>query len=332
MRRKDARSGPATPRNARADASGTPRALACTDVRAREWDFVEGALPLDERTAVQTHLNGCEACRSEMTLCRNAEKALVSATAHIPAAGDLRAGFYARLSAEQRQPRRIGRPVALSALAASLLALALIRPMLRPHVAPPTESPASTTALSAPVNLASPAPAQPTIAEREHRPFHRNTDVAKIEADRMRTSGPSAALHSARASSTLRRFGSHRRIARLSGKPTLHASLRAATHPQPAVLAYNDAESSRSPVGTLAKASVKMPTVRAILQPTRPQAGLRDQPVHEGLLALSLMPASDGVSLEVTDQVRGFSNSTHVASDVEVQGETSTIHVEADGN
>ncbi|MCW3100515.1 MAG: hypothetical protein JWL77_6133 [Chthonomonadaceae bacterium] len=43
------------------------------------------------------------------------------------------------------------------------------------------------------------------------------------------------------------------------------------------------------------------------------------------------MPSDAGVSLEVTDQVRGFSNTTHVASDVEIHGEISTIHVEADG-
>ena len=47
---------------------------------------------------------------------------------------------------------------------------------------------------------------------------------------------------------------------------------------------------------------------------------------------VNAMPGEAGVSLVVTDQVRGFSNMTRVASDVEVQDGNSTIHVEADGN
>lgn len=80
------------------------------------------------------------------------------------------------------------------------------------------------------------------------------------------------------------------------------------------------------------KKTVKLPTLQADLDAKRRDAKVRESLPSFGLIAAASLPADVGVSLEVTDQVRGFSNTTHVASEVEVQGETSTIHVTADGN
>ncbi len=333
MHRKDARP---TPRNARADA-GTPVALTCADVRAREWDFAEGSLPTPERTDVQAHLDGCESCRRELTLCRSAEGALLTASTQIPPAGDLRAGFYGRLAAEHRQPRRYGRPLALSAVAVCGLALILVRPALKTLFIPQPGPENGTVVRATPPPLAAlvstlPSASSPTKLPDENVPDFKLTPrpgLPGLEREGGR-------MAEGRAKETLRR--------RRGESGRLMVSRRPARLPQltPVLLADADkahdryasmkSPESRPDVATLAK---NLMTSFAVQEnsPSERALGLNSMNRKAELQPLAdVTPGEAGVSLVVTDQVRGFSNMTRVASDVEVQDGNSTVHVEADGN
>lgn len=330
------------PRNARADA-GTSAALTCADVRAREWDFVEGALSIPERAAVQTHLDACAACRQELTLCRNAQGALVSATTQIPSPGDLRTDFYARLATQQRPSYRYGRPLALSALALSLLAAALIRPALQtgfvPH-ATVANDPASLAAARPdpklpPALLALP----PTDAPMP--PFHLVPGLSEAQADRLFTAVETKYIVPFRQRTAQSRPSLSRR---LRARPVLNRTWAINT-PQKDGNVYSYMLYDRSKHG-VEKVPETFPAshVRELALSKESDLAVRPDPrlnLSDGNFgyrvarldeAVSVIPTAGGVSLEVTDQVRGFSNTTRVASDVEVQGGDSTIHVEADGN
>lgn len=322
-------------RNAHADA-GTPTALTCADVRAREWDFVEGSLPTPLLASLQTHLDGCAACRREILFCRSAEGVLRTAPAQIPPAGDLRTGFYSRLVAEQRRPRRYGRLAAVFALAAGVLALALARPALHPAVGPSTDP--------TPANLAVNSARSPS-----EKAFSPATPKESVNiADFNIVSGPTNARAIVRLASEgkTRRSAPQHRIA--SRRPRSHINLaqldRAATgrSRRSALLTMNGLtprsyqyfvpDPGKDEAALLAKTS---PGLSALaLEPQASsvaQADVRDSKAEPEQIAMA-MSGEAGVSLEVTDHVRGFSNTTHVASDIEVQGGKSTIHVEADGN
>jgi len=322
-------------------------ALTCADVRAREWDFVEGTLPISERVAVQTHLDACELCRKAMTLCRSAEDALLSAATHIPAAGDLRAGFYARLATQQRPARRYGRPmIALSALAAGVLAVALIRPAF--HT--PSTSPASSgraVAVSSSLQPAlAPTPPLDAAAAAPHA-FNHGFGLTDAQLDRLLASEDVKSITPQRHRKTFHRAfspaivaGVHRRL--MFGRDTT----------------YNRSKESALPGLTFRESALG--TVKREVGPSKPMtvadaketfakdrsAGFDLQPEKSAMIAsradlllnakiqdgASTMPLDDGVSFDVIDQDRGFSNSTRIASDVEVQGGDRTVHIEADGN
>jgi hypothetical protein len=329
MRRKDAISGPPTPRNARADAGTPPALLTCTEVQAREWDFVEGSLPPSERAAIQAHLEGCALCRRELADCQGAAAALLSASTQIPPAGDLRAGFYARLAAQQRQPRRYGRPVALSALAVGILALALVRPAFRPHVAPPVGVPNTTV-----LNIGPPHPV--TIPER-----HVTIPDIVLPPHRFVNSEAKADGRLATANTKSHKLSRRRRtIARsVEGRVIAWLDLRPMGNPVQPVdpnlthyMYYGNADRATADFRLLADAKSALPALK-VQKEASVIASVATPPERNAqiLQFSTAMPSDAGVSLEVTDQVRGFSNTTHVASDVEVQGETSTIHVTADG-
>jgi anti-sigma factor RsiW len=84
--------------------TGAPRpecAQVCTDLLA----FLDGDLDGAAHRAMQAHLDSCPGCRREWEWQRQAEHALLTAQSHVPPAGDLRTGFYARL-ADQDLNRR----------------------------------------------------------------------------------------------------------------------------------------------------------------------------------------------------------------------------------
>jgi hypothetical protein len=335
MHRKDARP---TPRNARADA-GTPVALTCADVRAREWEFAEGSLPTPERTAVQAHLDGCESCRRELTLCRSAEGALLAASAQIPPAGDLRAGFYGRLAAQRRQPRRYGRPLALSAVAVGVLALVLVRPALKtlfiPQPGPDNGTVArSTPPPSAALVSAPPSASSPTKLPDENLPDFKLTPRPGLPGLPYATTRRRVAKGMATSTSHLRRgealglLAVHGRIVRLPHLPPVVLADANTVHDRDAYIKFPP---GRPDAEILAKTAVD-----ALAPGNSPPelalgATFMDRRAEVPQIMAS-MPGEAGVSLAVTDQVRGFSNVTRVASDFEVQDGDSTIHVEADGN
>lgn len=367
MRRKDANLGPRIPRNVRADAEW-PSALTCADVRAREWDFVEGALPLPERAAVQAHLDACEACRHSVSLSRNAETALRSGPQQIPPAGDLRTGFYARLAAEQSAPRRFGRPVALSALAAGLLAVVLLRPMLSSHPGVPTS--ADRTGAPLAVNtLSAPATHAPDTSDTSAR---NETNAALALAPHSVPGLPEAQVDrllqdmGRRYPTLLHRHGTHTgRTARLAARPNRTAAnrtfvSRTTVAPVPAQIGAkpNEAHSvvngvvaarDRRETGTLQfdggandfaanspRSSRSLNTDSAKSQLDKESRSLAQSEANEKksgdhieVSAMAEPQPSIGISLAVTDDVRGFTNKTHIAADVEEQGDSKTFHISA---
>jgi hypothetical protein len=117
-------------RNTRVNQTGS--STLCTGVRAQLLDYIDGELSPRERQAVLAHLEACVDCRQELALCQRAERALLSGASAIPAPGDLRASFYARLDANPSAQRaRLGWRIAGPALAMGmgLLALALWLPV-----------------------------------------------------------------------------------------------------------------------------------------------------------------------------------------------------------
>ena len=287
---------------------------------------------------MQAHLDGCESCRREMTLCRSAEGALLSASAQIPSAGDLRTGFYGRLATQQRRPRRYGRPLALSALAAGVVALALVRPALQTHVVPP----AGPEGVS--VNLP-PNASRPTISHSsppilpEEKPARLpelaglpNYDV-KPSFGFVRSKFTATRRHWSKSNRFTPRPDQARLVRRLSLNRTLlvYADVHALDKTYRYVRFLSALPPEKKPdVETLASAGV---SARVDKLEELPGLEANDRSIKAGLQQIAFAPSGEaGVSLEVTDQVRGFSNTTRVASDVEVLDGSSTIHVEADGN
>ena len=127
----------------------------CERMQSRLIAYLDGELTDQERQAVQAHLDGCSICQNEMTVLQSSEQMLMQAQQTLPLAGDLRAGFYARLEEENRLSRRrpIGKfdwRVAVPALAACGLIIGMLDG--RFHV--PTSSSAvstSTVAVAAPL-------------------------------------------------------------------------------------------------------------------------------------------------------------------------------------
>jgi hypothetical protein len=313
-------------------------------VRAREWDFVEGALSIAERAWVQTHLDGCESCRREMMLCRSAEEMLLSAAMQIPPAGDLRTAFYTRLAEQNQQqsPRHYRRPAALSALALGLLALALVRPALQHQAG--SRTPIRNTEVAF-VPTAAPPAATPrlpqTLMDTKLPPRRSVPSLSEDQASRL------VAVE--------KKYIVPWRHRTAQNRPTVYSRLR--THPismNPLVGDTLHREgrlyANRVPVQPLNGGTSVVKRFAAAQQLWKldlhkkidkadaraPAASLSagNSPYRDAKLELAaaVIPTANGVSLEVTDQVRGFSNTTHVASKVEVQDDGSTIHVEADGN
>jgi hypothetical protein len=108
----------------------------CAWTQERLFAYGDSDLNAAEREIVQLHLDTCVACREELAQRRRSDQVLASARFDIPPAGDLRAGFYAKLAAANASPppRRFGVQwrVALSACAVAGLALVFLRPALLP--------------------------------------------------------------------------------------------------------------------------------------------------------------------------------------------------------
>ena len=320
-------------RNARADA-GTPTTLTCADVRAREWDFVEGSVPTPLRASLQTHLDGCAACRREMLFCRSAEGVLLTAPAQIPPAGDLRPGFYTRLAAEQSRPRRYGRPAALFALAAGMLVLALARPVLHTAPGPHTDQTTGTVAVNVPrpTETAFP-PAAPEEGVKIPE-FHSVFGPSKAQVKGLFASEGKTRFSTLRHRLMSRRPRSPMHLVQIDRSVT-DRSRRSVLQDQgdstPRSYQYSVPDTRKDEPGMLVKSS-GLSALALDPQASRvAETDARNLKAEPEQIAMAISGEA-GVSLEVTDQVRGFSNTTRVASDIEVQGGRSTIHVEADGN
>ncbi len=104
----------------------------CTTIKQRLYALLDGALPPQEERSVRAHLQNCVSCNSEWTTIRHTEIALQSAREALPSAGDLSAGFYAKLAQAQNPPRRslfkTGWFVAVPTMAMGVCAFLLLRP------------------------------------------------------------------------------------------------------------------------------------------------------------------------------------------------------------
>ena len=109
---------------------------ACRHIQERMALFMDGELSPQEMRNVASHLNDCPACRREREQWQQAENALMGVRQHVPASGDLRSGFYARLAdapLSRRSGLRIDWRMAVPALAACGLAFGWLttqRPVL----------------------------------------------------------------------------------------------------------------------------------------------------------------------------------------------------------
>ena len=103
----------------------------CDWVQARLFGYLDGELPLSERERFQTHTEACPACTREVHNARRADLALHQAISAVPAAGDLRSGFYSKLAQSEAKPRmsrRWGWALAAPAFAACAIAVVMMRP------------------------------------------------------------------------------------------------------------------------------------------------------------------------------------------------------------
>lgn len=103
----------------------------CDWVQDRLFGYLDGELPLPERERFQAHTEACPACTREVQNARRAELALRQAISAIPAAGDLRAGFYSKLAQSETKPRvsrRWNWALVAPAFAACAIAVVMLRP------------------------------------------------------------------------------------------------------------------------------------------------------------------------------------------------------------
>ena len=116
--------------------NNAPLSCSCDWVQARLWDYLDGTLNAADRDRMQTHNHSCPTCERELQAVRSSEMALNGAVGAAPAAGDLRAGFYAKLAASEAKPHRsrgFGWTLAVPALAVGVLAVVLWRPVAEPN-------------------------------------------------------------------------------------------------------------------------------------------------------------------------------------------------------
>ena len=98
----------------------------CENVQSHLLSYLDDELDTPERSLIEYHLAQCSTCRAEMAAFERAEAALGSASAMIPAPGDLRSDFYARLEQSRRTPAPIRWGFALPAVACAGLAFLLL--------------------------------------------------------------------------------------------------------------------------------------------------------------------------------------------------------------
>lgn len=106
--------------------------LDCATAQESLYALLEGALSPQEEKVVRGHITACASCGHEWNAIRSVEQALLSARESLPSAGDLSAGFYAKLAQEQKpfhQPRLWKRwSIAVPAMALGVLAIMLYHP------------------------------------------------------------------------------------------------------------------------------------------------------------------------------------------------------------
>lgn len=100
----------------------------CVQSREQFLDYLDGTLDTGALMALQAHLNGCASCRQELALVQRVEAALESAVQTVPPAGNMLGDFHERLAASQVRHPLLQWRVAVPAFALGLLAVALIVP------------------------------------------------------------------------------------------------------------------------------------------------------------------------------------------------------------
>ncbi len=307
----------------------------CQAVLAVEWAYVDGSLPSQEHAAVQAHLDNCSACRAEIDHCRSLESVLQTAVKAVPSPGDLRSGFYSRLARDRASSRRKLWAAALPAFAIGLLTIGLIRH--GNHGLPASNGPKTTIAGSTAAvpystsrtEIASLAPDRSPHVEQRIVPGLSNGQAERLltRAVVARTPIHSAARHR-------RSDPRGEQIALGSARHFLSQILPSTAES----LRKRDLTSSMS----LAEAEDKRdsPTLSLKISALFPKQTQRAELTAQSALdfqnttlasAGPIQPAT-GVSLQVDDEVRGFTNSTRIVAGVDAQDSEGTFHIEADGN
>ena len=111
-------------------------AAGCSHVQSRLLAYLDFELSPSARTDVESHLEKCAECRTELAGYRRAESMLGAATASIPSPGDLRAEFYQRLEQSRRRPAISRWAIALPA-AAGIVAMCIFAPHIPSGRKPP---------------------------------------------------------------------------------------------------------------------------------------------------------------------------------------------------
>lgn len=117
----------------------------CARLQSRLLAYLDGDLTDQERHSVQAHLDVCAMCQRELKSCQSSEQMLTQAQQMLSPAGDLRAGFYARLAAEDHSNRnKFGSKtkwlLAFPALAACGLVIGLLDGRFRVPASPVTSA------------------------------------------------------------------------------------------------------------------------------------------------------------------------------------------------
>jgi len=139
--------------------------MKCQRVKERLLDYLDGEIPLEERTQIAAHLEGCEGCREEEAAFDHAEEALLG-LAEAEGAPDLMADLHERLDSSRR-----GRPVLRwAALPLAAAAAAAVLLWARPQAGPIEPAGRNTPAAVKPQLEAAPPPAVALAPEKAVTP------------------------------------------------------------------------------------------------------------------------------------------------------------------
>jgi len=256
--------------------------VSCAWAQERLPGYLDGDQAPRDLRRLRTHLEGCPACRRELAICRHTERLLSSALPSAPPAGDLRAGFYARLAASSAAARRPAWSGWLAAPLAVLLLCAYL--FLRPH---PAEHHAEIASLPKPLSAARAelhVPAMPVRASAQSQQ-NKTRMAARRQALAMRIA--------ARLRRLPVRFASRRSQRFLIAGARRHSPFRMVS-----VVA------SWGPIHAKWAAALHRAEERAKQVALAEDRQLGTEVRQENVASARLLPASDEVDFSVRDDVR----------------------------